>query len=71
MASFLSYVDYYRPRFVIMENVKQLASNSKGLMLELVLSALVRMCYQVAFTVLQVKKNMSCHNYCMSCFLVN
>ena len=53
VASFFSFVDFYRPRFVIMENVRGLANYDQGLVLQLVLNALVCMGYQVAYSVLQ------------------
>ena len=53
VASFFSFADFYRPRFVIMENVRGLANYDEGLVLQLVLNALVSMGYQVAYSVLQ------------------
>jgi C-5 cytosine-specific DNA methylase len=46
--------DCDRPRFVLMENVRTLAQHDTGLVLKLVLSCLVRMGYQAAFSVLEV-----------------
>ncbi|CAG0920420.1 unnamed protein product [Notodromas monacha] len=53
IATFLGCIDYYRPRFAIMENVKNLAVLNKGRMLQLMLKALVDMGYQCRFAVLQ------------------
>lgn len=53
VAAFLSYCDYYRPRYVLMENVAALASHDTGIVLKLVLSSLVQMGYQVGFSHLQ------------------
>jgi DNA (cytosine-5)-methyltransferase 1 len=52
VASFLSYCDFYRPRYVLMENVATLVSHDTGLVIKLVISSLVRMGYQVAFGLL-------------------
>ena len=53
VATYLSYADYYRPKFFIMENVKNFASFKKSLVLKLCLRALVRMGYQCTFGILQ------------------
>ena len=49
------YCDYYRPKFFILENVRNFASYKKSLVLKLCLRALVRMGYQCTFGVLQVQ----------------
>lgn len=51
--TYLSYCDYYRPRFYILENVRNLVANENGMVLKLILATLVRMGYQVTFNVLQ------------------
>ena len=48
--SYLSFCDYYRPRFFILENVMEFA---KELILKKCLAALVKMGYQCSFAVLQ------------------
>ena len=53
ISSYLSFCDYYRPRFFILENVKNFASYNKNLVLKLCLHALVKMGYQCTFGVLQ------------------
>lgn len=45
--SFLSYVDYFRPKFVLLENVKNFVSFDKGKMFHLTLASLLEMGYQV------------------------
>ena len=47
ISTYLSYCDFYRPRFYILENVRNLVANEGG-MLKLILSSLVRMGYQVS-----------------------
>ncbi|KAL7287133.1 hypothetical protein TKK_0018750 [Trichogramma kaykai] len=53
VVSYLSYCDYYRPRFFIMENVRNFVSFKKSLVLKLTLRCLIRMGYQCTFGVLQ------------------
>jgi len=53
ISTYLSYCDFYRPRFYILENVRNLVANEGGMVLKLILSSLVRMGYQVGFNVLQ------------------
>ena len=52
--TYLSYADYYRPRYFVLENVRNLVANENGMVLKLCLAALTRMGYQTAFAVLQV-----------------
>ncbi|XP_076291228.1 DNA methyltransferase 1a [Lasioglossum baleicum] len=53
VVSYLSYCDYYRPKFFIMENVRNFVSFKKSMVLKLTLRCLVRMGYQCTFGVLQ------------------
>ncbi|XP_017883668.1 DNA (cytosine-5)-methyltransferase PliMCI-like [Ceratina calcarata] len=53
VVSFLSYCDYYRPKFFIMENVHNFLSFKKHVVLKLTLRCLIRMGYQCAFESLQ------------------
>ncbi|XP_049946274.1 DNA (cytosine-5)-methyltransferase 1-like [Schistocerca serialis cubense] len=53
VASFLSYCDYYRPKFVIMENVRNFVAFKQSVVLNLTLRALLEIGYQCTFTVLQ------------------
>jgi DNA (cytosine-5)-methyltransferase 1 len=53
VASFLSWVDYFRPRYGLMENVKNLVHNAKGAVLKYIVKTLVEIGYQVAVTTLQ------------------
>ena len=55
IASYLSVCDYYRPKYFILENVKNFASFKNGQILRLCIRALVLMGYQCQFGVLQVK----------------
>ena len=47
VASYLSYCDYYRPRFFLLENVRNFVSFKRSLVLKLALRCLVQMGYQV------------------------
>lgn len=50
--SFLSYADIYRPRFFLLENVRNFVAFNKGLTFRTALRTLVEMGYQVRFGVL-------------------
>lgn len=47
VASYLSYCDYYRPRFFLLENVRNFVSFKRSMVLKLALRCLVKMGYQV------------------------
>ena len=47
VVSFLSYCDYYRPRFFVLENVRNFVSFKKNMVLKLTLRCLIKMGYQV------------------------
>ena len=53
VASYLSYCDYYRPKYFILENVRNFVAFKKGMVLKLTLRALLDMGYQCTFGVLQ------------------
>lgn len=53
IVSYLSYCDYYRPKFFIMENVRNFVSFKKSMVLKLTLRCLIRMGYQCTFGILQ------------------
>ncbi|UYV62934.1 DNMT1 [Cordylochernes scorpioides] len=53
VVSYLSYCDYYRPRYFVLENVRNFVCFKQNLVLKLTLACLVRMGYQCTFTVLQ------------------
>ncbi|GFV05306.1 hypothetical protein TNCV_225171 [Trichonephila clavipes] len=53
IVSYLSYCDYYRPRFFLLENVRNFVSFKRSMVLKLTLRCLVRMGYQCTFAVLQ------------------
>jgi len=53
IATYLSYAEYYRPRYFILENVKNFACFKKSMVMKNCLAALVRMGYQCAFGILQ------------------
>ncbi|XP_071444299.1 DNA (cytosine-5)-methyltransferase 1-like [Hetaerina americana] len=53
IATYLSYCDYYRPRFFILENVRNFVSFKKSMVLKLTLRCLLRMGYQCSFGILQ------------------
>lgn len=53
VVSYLSYCDYYRPRFFLLENVRNFVSFKRSMVLKLTLRCLVKMGYQCTFGVLQ------------------
>ncbi|XP_025017182.1 DNA (cytosine-5)-methyltransferase 1-like [Tetranychus urticae] len=53
LVTFLSYVDYYRPKVVIFENVRNFVQFEKCKILKLTLSCLLTMNYQVNYGILQ------------------
>lgn len=53
MTVFFQYCDFYRPKYFILENVRNFASFKSSMVLKLCLRALVRMGYQCTFGVLQ------------------
>ncbi|PIA25051.1 hypothetical protein AQUCO_13000002v1 [Aquilegia coerulea] len=50
--AFLSFADYYRPRYFLLENVRNFVSFNKGRTFRLTLASLLEMGYQVRFGVL-------------------
>jgi DNA (cytosine-5)-methyltransferase 1 len=48
VVSFLSYCDFYRPRYFLLENVRTFATHNKGQTIRLVLRTLLDMGYQVS-----------------------
>ena len=53
IATYLSYCDFYRPKYFILENVRNIVASENGMVLKLILASLVKMGYQVGFQVLQ------------------
>lgn len=53
VVSYLSYCDYYRPKYFILENVRNFVSFKKSMVLKLTLRCLLKMGYQCTFAVLQ------------------
>ena len=53
VVSYLSYCDFYRPRFFLLENVRNFVSFKKSMVLKLTLRCLLKMGYQCTFGVLQ------------------
>ncbi|CAH0549085.1 unnamed protein product [Brassicogethes aeneus] len=53
VASYLSYCEYYRPKYFVLENVRNFVSFKKSIVLKLTLRCLLAMGYQVTFGVLQ------------------
>ncbi|ESN92163.1 hypothetical protein HELRODRAFT_116156 [Helobdella robusta] len=53
IASYLSYCDYYRPKYFLLENVRNFVSFKRGVVLKLALRCLISMGYQCTFGVLQ------------------
>ncbi|KAH7865338.1 hypothetical protein Vadar_005343 [Vaccinium darrowii] len=53
--AFLSFADYFRPRFFFLENVRNIVSHNKGKTFRLTLASLLEMGYQVRFGVLEAR----------------
>ncbi|KAL0267696.1 UNVERIFIED_CONTAM: hypothetical protein PYX00_009890 [Menopon gallinae] len=53
IVSFLSFCDYYRPKYFLLENVKNFVAFKKSCILKYTLSCLITMGYQCSFAVLQ------------------
>ena len=53
VASYLSYCEFYRPRYFLLENVRNFVSYKKSMVLKLCLSSLIKMGYQCTFGILQ------------------
>ena len=53
VVSFLSFIDYYRPKYLIFENVRNLALFKNSMILKLMMSCLLTMGYQCQFAILQ------------------
>ncbi|KAI8436671.1 hypothetical protein MSG28_010159 [Choristoneura fumiferana] len=53
VASYLSFCDFYRPKYFILENVRNFVAFKKGMVLKLTLRTLLDMGYQCTFGVLQ------------------
>lgn len=53
MSSYLNFVEYYRPKYLLLENVRSLASYKKSSVLKIVCSFLIRLRYQLRVAVLQ------------------
>ncbi|CAL1301280.1 unnamed protein product [Larinioides sclopetarius] len=53
VVTYLSYCDFYRPRFFILENVRNFVSFKKSMILKLAMRCLLRMGYQCTFAVMQ------------------
>ncbi|XP_059648301.1 DNA (cytosine-5)-methyltransferase 1A-like isoform X2 [Cornus florida] len=51
--AFLSFVDYFRPKFFLLENVRNFVSFNKGQTFRLTLASLLEMGYQVRFGILE------------------
>lgn len=54
--AFLSYCDFYRPRYFMLENVRNFVSHNKSFTFRLTLRTLVEMGYQVWYTTSCVKR---------------
>ena len=56
MATYLSYCDYYRPKFFVLENVRNFVSYKKSMVLKLTLRCLLKMGYQVGHKLSNTKR---------------
>ncbi|XP_066253971.1 DNA (cytosine-5)-methyltransferase PliMCI-like [Euwallacea similis] len=53
VSTYLSFCEYYRPKYFILENVRNFVSFKRSMVLKLTISCLVKMGYQVTWGVLQ------------------
>ncbi|KAF7281042.1 DNA (cytosine-5)-methyltransferase 1-like [Rhynchophorus ferrugineus] len=53
VATYLGFCEYYRPKYFMLENVRNFVSFKRGMVLKLTLSCLIKMGYQVTWGVLQ------------------
>ncbi|XP_022173545.1 DNA (cytosine-5)-methyltransferase 1-like [Myzus persicae] len=53
IVSFLSYIDFYRPKYFVIENVRNFVSFKNSMILRLTLRCITRMGYQCTFGILQ------------------
>ncbi|KAL5240708.1 hypothetical protein ACI65C_008118 [Semiaphis heraclei] len=53
IVSFLSYIDFYRPKYFVVENVRNFVSFKNSMILKLTLRCITRMGYQCTFGILQ------------------
>lgn len=53
IASFYSYCDFYRPKYIIMENVRTFFMHKKNVVFKLTVAALLKMGYQCQYGILQ------------------
>lgn len=61
--AFLSFADYFRPRYFLLENVRNFVSFNKGQTFRLTLASLLEMGYQVHVALLL--KRILADNFCM------
>ena len=57
--SFLSFADYFRPRYFLLENVRNFVSFNKGQTFRLALASLLEMGYQVSSVIHSGEENLS------------
>lgn len=55
--AFLSFVDYFRPKYFLLENVRNFVSFNKGQTFRLTLASLLEMGYQVGLASLRMLKH--------------
>ncbi|CAG9770763.1 unnamed protein product [Ceutorhynchus assimilis] len=53
VATYLSFCEYYRPKYFMLENVRNFVSFKKGMVLKLTISCLSKMGYQVTWGIVQ------------------
>lgn len=69
--AFLSYADYFRPRYFLLEKVRNFVSFNEGQTFQLTLASLLEMGYQVKFLViLIILSNALCVLRLIDCTLV-
>lgn len=53
VSTYLSYLEFYRPKYFILENVRNFASFKKSMVLRLCMRSMIKMGYQCTFGILQ------------------
>ena len=69
VATYLSYCDYYRPKFFVLENVRNFVSYKKSMVLKLTLRCLLKMGYQVRDRISNTKRLIQ-RNYTSYFFMI-
>lgn len=58
--AYLSFADFYRPRYFLLENVRNFVSHNKSFTFRLTLRTLLDMGYQVRHLIISISKSITC-----------